>query len=296
MDIDTEYYKIFYYVARYRSFTKAAEALYANQPNVTRTIKKLESELGCTLFVRSNRSVSLTPEGEKLFAHIKIAFGHIKAGEEELSPEKRMQGIVSVGATENTLHYVLLPVLKEFRGKYPDISLRVTNHNTVQALNALKNGLVDIAVVTSPVHLSSELQAVKVKSLNEAAVCSREYAALEGRRMTVKELSEYPLISLGAETMTFEFYSRFFIENGAVLSPDIEVATTDQILAMVQSGLGIGFVPDYFLRNCAEGELITIDLTPALPERSIYLIKRSGQPLSAAAKKLEEMILCGSDV
>ena len=65
MNIPYDYYKTFYYVALYRSFTKAAEIMLANQPNVTRTIKNLEMLLGCRLFVRSNRSVSLTPEGEK---------------------------------------------------------------------------------------------------------------------------------------------------------------------------------------------------------------------------------------
>ncbi len=58
--IITEYY----YVAQYQSFTKAAEMLRNNQPNITRYINNLESELGCKLFIRSNRGVKLTPEGE----------------------------------------------------------------------------------------------------------------------------------------------------------------------------------------------------------------------------------------
>ena len=59
-----DYYRIFYYVAQYQSFTKAAEMLRNNQPNITRYINNLESELGCKLFIRSNRGVKLTPEGE----------------------------------------------------------------------------------------------------------------------------------------------------------------------------------------------------------------------------------------
>ena len=64
MNISYDYYKIFYFVARYGSFTRAAEVLMNNQPNITRSIKNLEGELGCTLFVRSNRGVTLTAEGE----------------------------------------------------------------------------------------------------------------------------------------------------------------------------------------------------------------------------------------
>ena len=49
MDISYDYYRIFYYVAKYKSFTGAAEALLNSQPNITRTMKKLEKELGCTV-------------------------------------------------------------------------------------------------------------------------------------------------------------------------------------------------------------------------------------------------------
>ena len=72
MPVPYDYYRIFYYVAKYSSFTHAAAALHGSQPNVTRTINLLEQELGCRLFERSHRGVALTPEGERLFAHVKI--------------------------------------------------------------------------------------------------------------------------------------------------------------------------------------------------------------------------------
>lgn len=63
MDINFEYYKIFYYVAKYGNITKAAAALGSNQPNVTRIMKLLEAQLNCRLFVREPRGISLTEEG-----------------------------------------------------------------------------------------------------------------------------------------------------------------------------------------------------------------------------------------
>ena len=65
--------------------------LLNNQPNLTRTIKNLESELGCPLFSRTNRGMKLTPEGEKLYSHIKIALKHIEAGEDEITDVKNLQ-------------------------------------------------------------------------------------------------------------------------------------------------------------------------------------------------------------
>ena len=63
MAVPYDYYRIFYYVAQHKSFTKAAEALGNNQPNITRCMNNLEQDLGCKLFIRTNRGISLMPEG-----------------------------------------------------------------------------------------------------------------------------------------------------------------------------------------------------------------------------------------
>ena len=84
MNISYDSYRVFYYAAKYKSFSQAAAALYNDQPNVTRMIRRLESELRCPLFFRSPQGVRLTPEGEKLYTHIAAAFESIAAGEEEL--------------------------------------------------------------------------------------------------------------------------------------------------------------------------------------------------------------------
>lgn len=73
MDINFEYYKIFYYVAKYCNFTKAARALGNSQPNVTRAMNNLEQQINSILFIRNNRGVQLTPEGERLYAHVSAA-------------------------------------------------------------------------------------------------------------------------------------------------------------------------------------------------------------------------------
>ena len=62
---------IFYYVAEYKNLTQAAKVLHNSQPNISRTIKLLENEIGCSLLIRSNRGISLTPEGKKLYFHVK---------------------------------------------------------------------------------------------------------------------------------------------------------------------------------------------------------------------------------
>ena len=73
MNISYDYYRIFYFVAKHQSFTRAAAILMNNEPNISRAIKNLEHALGCTLFIRSNRGVTLTPEGQKLYTRVAAA-------------------------------------------------------------------------------------------------------------------------------------------------------------------------------------------------------------------------------
>lgn len=292
MNISYDHYRVFYYVAKCRSITQAATLLLSNQPNVTRTIKKLERELDCMLFVRSRQGVQLTPEGKKLFEHIRIAFEHIEAGEEEIALKKTMQrGIVTIGASELALHCLLLPILKEYRQLYPSVRIRVSNHSTHQAMDALKNGLVDIAVVTTPLDMTDTLRSMPIKSIQEVAVCGTAFSAIGEKELTLSELAEYPLICLGEQTKTFDFYSGFFKRNGVVFSPSVEAATADQIMPLVMHDLGIGFVPTSFLSNVKEADPIhVLHLKEPIPPRSVCLVKRTGTSLSIAAKKLEEMI------
>ena len=151
MYVDWEYYKIFYYVAKYQNFTKAARVLGSNQPNITHTMNKLEAQLHCVLFIRSNRGVTLTPEGETLYARIASAAVQIQDAEAELSASTTLtHGTISISATETALNIYLSERLREFHAHYPGIRLRLSNHSTPQAVQAVKNGEVDFAVVTTP--------------------------------------------------------------------------------------------------------------------------------------------------
>lgn len=291
MNISYEYYRIFYYVAKYRNFTQAAAALMNNQPNITRTIKNLENELGCILFIRSNRGVRLTPEGEKLYAHIKIAVEQIEMGEESLSMDRTLQGgIISIGASEVALQCFLLPVLNEYHRLYPGVRLRISNQPTPQPISALRNGLVDIAVVTTPTGDMKSLKAQNVKDYREVAICGSAFSKLTEKSITLRELSEYSIISLGMQTKTYDFHCEWFAKNNLPFAPDIEVATAAQILPMVKNNLGIGFVPEDFLKDEDNGNVFRLNLKEELPPRSVCYIKRTDQSLSIAARELERMI------
>ena len=265
MYISYDYYRVFYYVAKYGNISQAAKLLLNNQPNLTRTIKNLEAELGSPLFSRTNRGMKLTPEGEKLYSHIKVAFEHIEAGEAEITASRNLQsGTVFVAASEVALRCLLIPALKRYRTLYPEIRIRISNHSTPQAIASLKDGTADIAVVTTPILHSASLTETNVKNINEVAICSPAFSSLIGRKVALNELLDYPLISLGADTKSYEFYSSFFTKHNLPYRPDIEAFTADQILFMVESDLGVGFVPTEFINQSSNVKII--DLAEKIPE------------------------------
>ena len=149
--ITYDYYRIFYFVARYKSFTKAAKMLGNNQPNITRCMNILEQELKCTLFLRSNRGISLTPEGKKLYEHVAIAYEQLQIGEEEIRQNGELEnGLVSIGASENALRLVLLSSIEKLHEKYPQVRLRSSTNTTPQAVQSITRLILDFPADTTP--------------------------------------------------------------------------------------------------------------------------------------------------
>ena len=196
MDIALDYYRIFEAVARHRSFTRAAEALVNSQPNLTRAVHNLEAELGCRLFLRSSRGVELTPEGEALYAHVTAAMEQLRAGEAELQRQRELRsGMVSIACSETALHAVLLQVLSRFHRENPAIRLRVSNQSAPEAIDALRSGLAELAVVTMPpTPLSAPLEAT-VRSRRR---CSRSSSPAPGRSARAMTITMHRSSATGA--------------------------------------------------------------------------------------------------
>lgn len=288
MTVSYDSYRVFYAVAKNGGFTRAAVELNNSQPNITRIIGNLEQTLGCTLFVRSKHGATLTPEGEKLYAHIAVAVSHIQAGEAELAAAKSLEdGIVSIAVSETALHGSLLSVLKRLREKHPKLRLRVANCSSARGIEMLNGKTADFALITTPFDLLDNMEAATVKKFREFAVAGTAFRELAGKTLTFSDLTRYPLVCLGEKTATYRFYADLFLKHGASLSIAVEAATSDQILPLVESNLGIGFVPQAFLKNVENVVPLKIDI----PEREIKLVKRKDVPLSLAAKTLSAALV-----
>lgn len=292
MAIPYDYYRIFYYVAQHRSFTKAAEALVNNQPNITRCMNNLEQELGCKLFVRTNHGVTLTPEGERLYARAAVAFEQLQLGEEEIRKDCSLEvGTVSIAASETALHLMLLERLSVFHKRYPGVHLRITNDSTPQAIAALARGQVNCAVVTSPCSVKKPLRETVLLSFREILTCGPQFQHLASEMRRLQDIGPYPFVCLGNRTGTYEFYQRLFLKHDLTFHVDMEAATTDQVLPMIQHNLGIGFFPEAMAASAiARGEVSQIRLVEPVPERSVSLIEDTSRPQSIAMKTLRKLL------
>ena len=289
MNITYDYYRIFYYVAKYGSFTKAAEIIGNSQPNITRAMNNLESQTGLQLFIRNKRGIVLTPEGEQLFDHIKVAFFHIYQAEEEMKNQSSLaSGNIVIGVSEIALHEVLLPVLSEFNKKYPNVKIQITNQSTPNTLEALRMSQVQFALVTTPFEIKKPMKSILIKEFNEFLMASESFTELRNGSQSLKNIAKYPWISLLPGTATRTYHEKFFADNCLEFEPQMSVATTDQILPMVKAGLGIGFVPENMMES-TDG-LINVKLDKEPKRRSVCLVTNEEHPLSVASLELIEVI------
>lgn len=292
MDINFEYYKIFYYVAKYENITKAAAALGSNQPNVTRVMKLLESQLGCRLFIREARGIRLTEEGERLYSHVEVAYRHLMNAQEEIGgPAMPDGGSVEIGTTETALHLFLLDALHDFRQRYPEVKIKIHNHTTPETIRQLTGGRVDFAVITMPYELPATVSGFPVLDFEEILVGGTQYKDLCKTSLKLKDIRKYPWIGLGRESATYALYKDFFIQHGVDFEPDMEVETSDLMLPLIENNFGIGFVPEKIAAPLIrEGKLVQIPIDGDIPGRSIQIVSDRGRGKNFAADTLYKFL------
>ena len=286
MDVNFEYYKAFYYVAKYRNITKAAAALGSSQPNVTRMMKLLETQLNCRLFISEARGVSLTNEGEQLYSHVEIAYRHLLNAQEELCRQDSLKcGTVEIGATETAIHLFLLKFLGDFKTEYPAVKIKIHNHCTPETVKYLIEGRLDFAVITAPYDMPKTVSCVKVLDYEDILVGGVQYRHLCREPLELRDLARYSWIGLGRGSATYELYKHFLIEHKIDKDPDMEVATSSLLLPLIEHNLGIGFVPERMAwSSLEEGKLVQIPVGCRIPKRSIQMISDEGRGRGIAAE------------
>ena len=287
-----EHYKIFCKIVECRSISKAAHHLYVSQPAVSFAIKQLETSLNVKLFFRTQRGVTLTTEGSMLYSYVKQGCALISVGEEKLKELNALQaGEISIGASDMTLRFFLLPLIEKFHRNFPSVKIKITNAPTPETLQHLKEGLIDFGAVSEPVdYNNASFKFKSVKSVKDILVASDNFKELTDRpEVPVGELPKYTFIMLEKATSTRQYIENYFKKNGVEINPEIELATSDLMVEFIRRSMGIGFIlEDFVSEDLKNGTLHKVNLMPELPPREFYIVTHAHIPLTSAAKKLLE--------
>lgn len=292
MNIDLEYYKIFYHVARIGSFTQAGEALCISQPAVSQAIKLLETHLKSKLFIRVPKGVKLTPEGELLFTYVKKGYEYILLGEEKFRKMLDLEfGEIRIGASDMTLQFYLLPYLEEFHRKFPKIKVTVTNAPTPDTLQFLYEGKIDFGIVSEPFEAKSEIEIKKIRKIQDTFVAGKRFQKLKGKTLSFGALEELPIVCLESNTSSRKYIDEFLQQNEVTLKPEFELAMSDIIVKFAVRNLGIGcVVKDFALDALAAKELFELKFESEIPSRNFCIITGNSNPITTAAKELLNML------
>ena len=291
MDINYELYKVFYHVANTLSFSEASKQLFISQSAVSQSIKVLEKKLNQPLFIRSTKRVQLTPEGEILLKHIEPAMNLIRQGENQLLEANTLNGgQLRIGASDTICRYYLVPYLKEFHRRYPNVHIKVTNQTSIACAKLLESGQVDFAITNYPNSGLSNTQNVRIiREFKDLFVANEEYKELKGKTVSLKDLKQFPILMLDRKSTTSEFLHSMFQRHQLDLVPEIELSSNDLLIDLARIGLGVAFVPDYCISE-NERSLFRVQIEEELPTRQLVVARNENLPISQAAKQFMEML------
>ncbi len=123
--------------------------------------------------------------------------------------------------------------MEAFHQEYPGVHFQILNHSTQDSIQAVRDGKVDFAVVSSlPLHISEPLRMKKLHTYRDILISGRRFEELKDRPVSLRELASYPWISLTSESISRTFLNTYFAQYGLSFSPDMELATTDLILPL----------------------------------------------------------------
>lgn len=291
--VNLELYRVFYTVAKCGSLTKAAEELYISQPAVSQAIKQLEIQLGGKLFNRTHKGMELSDTGGKqIYPIVEKALKLFDEAENKYSELKdTATGIVRICASDTVATHFLIPFIKEYHEKYPDVNLILQNGTSSETIELLKNNKGDIGFVNLPIDDSEINLSNTVMQLHDTFVASEKFSELFGEVVDLKRLQDYPLLMLELSTATRQAIVGFAHSHGIHLHPEIELGSLELMTELAKNGIGIACIPREFVRHeLEEGSLREIKTNPALPSRAIGLALPKDANLIFAVKEFVKLL------
>lgn len=274
--------RVFYSVATFSSFTKAAEEMFITQPAVTKNIKELESELNIRLFNRIANKITLTEAGRLLLHYTEHVLTLDKKFMFDLGVLKqKFAGDLKLGASTTIGQYVLPAILAQFNREHPDIELSLLNDNTQRIETALVEKVLDLGIIEGNSR-NSQLKYIPFLKDEIVAVVHASQPLFEKDEITLEELKKTPLVLREIGSGSLEVITDKLKQKGVKLK-DLNVVmhlgSTESIKTFLANSNSIGLISiNAVSKEIVNGEFKIIDITDFEMVRNFYFIHLHGVP------------------
>ncbi|SDW29806.1 DNA-binding transcriptional regulator, LysR family [Amycolatopsis xylanica] len=276
----------FLVVARLEHLSRAAEELRVAQPSVSRTIARLESELGAPLFDRGGR-LRLNAAGKLFRAHVERSLGELETGKRAVA-EATTEGVRTVRLASETFLTLTAP-LAAFKRAHPSVEIELQWSSADDMARLLRARDVDLCLVSQPIHAEGLEQELLLD--DEVGVATPLDHPLAGRAsVSVEELAGQSFVTARSGHWQRRLLERLFAARG--LTPRIvcEVDEPSAIVELIGAGLGIGLVPGFARRMAPQLPLVWVGVDSPDCRRRLTLFWEGDGDLSAAARALRATI------
>ncbi|MGO4109447.1 LysR family transcriptional regulator [Paenibacillus sp. YAF4_2] len=239
--MELTYLRTFCEVAKWGSFTRAAENLGYAQSSITTQIQRLEESYGAVLFERFGRSMRLTIAGEALLPYAKEVIRLHEESKEVVS--KQSKGTLSIGTIETLAAYYLPPYLQTYRQQYPDISIMIQPANEPFIIESVKEGTLDVGIILDPPFADPELHTQVLREEELVIIANTEHKFSQLSEIQVEDLAGEPLI-LTEDGCSYRAMLLKVLRHSEIdFKPSYEFGNLEAIKQCVVYGLGVALLP-----------------------------------------------------
>lgn len=285
--------KGFLAVAKFGSFSKAAEKTFRSQPAITLQIQALEKELNAKLFDRlGHKKIKLTGEGKALtelagplleeISTLSARFNEIR-GKGQKTPLK-------IATHSSVMIYLLPRIIETFKKRFPENELSVVNRGRQEIIEMVKNGEVDMGI-SSLNRIPAGLEYQTIARFNRVLITPRNHPLSRIKSIKLKDVAAYPLLIPPLGTNTRSIIDKVFASAELEYKIAMEIVGRDATKNYVGMGLGISIINEYSLTPEDKKNLFIADLSAYFGKAERGIITKKNKYLSTSAKEFIKLTL-----
>ena len=279
--LDSRQLRAFAALARTGSFTLAAKELHLSQSAVSHSMKALERDVGCLLFDRLGKKVSLTLAGEHLLQSTGKILSEMSAARASLEQlNKWGRGRLRIGASTTACQHILPAVLREFKDGNPQCLIEIQPGDTPKVTELLRAGAIDLAIALEPLH-EEQLEFRPLFADEMVFLMAAAHPWAQAGHVTRAEIPKQNYVLYKKSSLTFRLIENYFREEDMALNTVIELGSMEAIKELVKLGLGVSILAPWIAREeLAEGSLVALPLGKRKLRRQWGILHWRGQRLS----------------